>query len=88
MANITKIFSENDKESSKLKVAAYCRVSTDSDEQPLSLEAQKKRYQTYTKSNPDWQYARLYYDEGISGTKMEKRKQLFATLDAYISAKD
>ncbi len=82
MAKVTKIFAEKDEENSKLKVAAYCRVSTDSDEQLESLEAQKKHYQTYIKSNPAWQYAGLYYDEGISGTKMEKRKQLLAMLDA------
>lgn len=82
MAQVTKIFKEQDAESVKLKVAAYCRVSTNSDEQLESLEAQKKHYQTYIKSNPAWQYAGLYYDEGISGTKMEKRKQLLKMLDA------
>lgn len=63
------------KENKKLKVAAYCRVSTDSDEQLESLEAQKKHYQTYIKSNPAWQYAGLYYDEGISGTNTKKRDE-------------
>ena len=82
MAKVTKIFNEKEEENKKLKVAAYCRVSTDSDEQMESLEAQKKHYQTYIKSNPAWQYAGLYYDEGISGTKMERRKQLLAMLDA------
>ena len=82
MAKVTKIFNEKEEENKKLKVAAYCRVSTDSDEQLESLEAQKKHYQTYIKSNPAWQYVGLYYDEGISGTKMEKRKRLLAMLDA------
>ena len=70
MARVTKIFTEKEEKSTKLKVAAYCRVSTNSDEQMESLDAQKKHYQTYIKSNPAWQYAGLYYDEGVSGTKM------------------
>jgi len=48
----------------KLRVAAYCRVSTDSDEQLVSLEAQKSHYETYIKANPEWEYVGLYYDEG------------------------
>ena len=82
MAEVTKIFTEKEDGNKKLKVAAYARVSTDSDEQLESLEVQKKHYQTYIKSNPSWHYAGLYYDEGISGTKMEKRKQLLKMLDA------
>lgn len=60
----------------KLRVAAYCRVSTASDEQLLSLETQKAHYESYIKTNPEWEYAGLYYDEGITGTKKEKRPQL------------
>jgi site-specific DNA recombinase len=60
----------------KLRVAAYCRVSTDSDEQLLSLEAQKSHYKAYIKANPEWEYAGLYYDEGVSGTNKEKRSEL------------
>jgi DNA invertase Pin-like site-specific DNA recombinase len=60
----------------KLRVAAYCRVSTDSNEQLVSLEAQVKHYESYIKANPGWEFAGLYYDEGITGTKKEKRPQL------------
>ena len=60
----------------KLRVAAYCRVSTDSDEELVSLEAQKVHYEAYIKANPEWEYAGLYYDEGISGTKKENRSEL------------
>lgn len=66
----------------KLRVAAYCRVSTGSDEQLVSLEAQKNHYESYIKSNPEWEFAGLFYDEGISGTKKEKRKGLQAMLTA------
>lgn len=77
MKKITKI-AENKQSftKQKLRVAAYCRVSTDSDEQLVSLQAQKTHYETYIKSNPEWEFAGLYYDEGISGTKKEKRSEL------------
>ena len=64
----------------KLRVAAYCRVSTDSEEQRISLEAQKAHYESYIKSNEDWEYAGLYYDEGISGTKKDKRDGLLSLI--------
>jgi len=60
----------------KLRVAAYCRVSTGSDEQLESLEAQKKHYESYIKANPDLEFVEIYYDEGITGTKKEKRPEL------------
>jgi site-specific DNA recombinase len=64
----------------KVRVAAYCRVSTDSDEQMASLEAQKDHYESYIKANPDWEFAGIYYDEGISGTKKENRTGLLRLL--------
>ena len=64
----------------KIRVAAYARVSTDSDEQLLSLETQKEHYEEFIKSHPEWEYAGLYYDEGISGTKMDKRNSLLLML--------
>jgi len=60
----------------KLRVAAYCRVSTGSDAQLESLETQISHYKKYIKSRSDWSFAGLYYDEGISGTKKDKRVQL------------
>lgn len=59
-----------------LRVAAYCRVSTDSDAQLESLEAQKTHYENYIAGREDWEFAGLYFDEGISGTKKEKRPAL------------
>jgi len=64
----------------KLRVAAYARVSTDSREQLISLEIQKNHYETYIKSNPNWKYVGLYYDEGVSGTNMAKRDGLLKML--------
>jgi site-specific DNA recombinase len=63
-------------ELTKLRVAAYCRVSTDSDEQLESLDTQIKHYESYVNANPEWEFAGLYYDEGITGTKKEKRPEL------------
>ena len=60
----------------KLRVAAYCRVSTGSDAQAESLEAQITHYENYINSRSDWEYAGVYYDEGITGTKKEKRPEL------------
>lgn len=76
MKKITKIESVTTHRKKKLRVAAYCRVSTASDEQLVSLETQKAHYEEYIASNPEWEFAGLYYDEGLSGTKKEKRPVL------------
>jgi DNA invertase Pin-like site-specific DNA recombinase len=78
LKKVTKIAQNtaNFTERPKLRVAAYCRVSTDSDEQLVSLETQMKHYESYIKANPDWEFVGLYYDEGITGTKKEKRPEL------------
>ncbi len=79
MKRITKI--EVEKECRrKLRVAAYARVSTASDEQLVSLETQKNHYERYIKARPDWEFAGLYYDEGVTGTKKEKREGLLNML--------
>lgn len=65
----------------KLRVAAYCRVSTDSEEQLVSLATQRKHYEAYITANPDWEFAGIYYDEGITGTKKEKRPALLRLID-------
>jgi len=58
-----------------LRVAAYCRVSTDLDEQEKSYEAQKNYYNELIMKNPEWQMAGIYADEGISGTQARKRPE-------------
>ena len=57
----------------KRRVAAYARVSTDSDEQLTSYEAQVDYYTHYIKERPDWAFAGMYADEGISGTNTKRR---------------
>ena len=81
MARITKIeVTKGFVKERKIRVAAYTRVSTKSEEQLLSLEIQKEHYEAYINANSSWEYAGLYYDEGISGTKIEKREGLLALL--------
>ncbi len=56
-----------------LRVAAYCRVSTDSDEQHNSLESQRSYFRDYIGSKENWELAEVYYDEGVSGTSTRRR---------------
>lgn len=55
------------------RVAAYCRVSTDSEEQLTSYQNQMKVYTEMIAANKEWRFAGLYADEGISGTRADKR---------------
>lgn len=57
----------------KRRVAAYARVSTDSDEQFTSFEAQVDYYTKYITNHPDWELVKVYTDEGISGTSIKHR---------------
>ena len=58
-----------------LRVAAYCRVSTLLEQQESSFEAQKSHYTEMILSNPNWNMAGIYADDGISGTDMRKRDE-------------
>ena len=60
---------------SKQRVAAYCRVSTDSEEQLTSYTAQKAYYTQKIGENPDWEMAGIFADKGITGTSMKKRTE-------------
>ena len=59
----------------QLRVAAYCRVSTNSDEQLTSYKMQKKVYTELIQEKPEWCMAGIYADEGISGTRADKRDE-------------
>lgn len=56
-----------------LRVAAYCRVSTDDIEQLISIEMQKDEYRKKIKMNPKWRFCGLYVDDGFSGTNTDHR---------------
>ncbi|MBR1568510.1 MAG: recombinase family protein [Lachnospiraceae bacterium] len=62
-----------------MNIAAYCRVSTDKEDQLNSLEAQKEFFMEYTKRTGD-NLIKLYADEGISGTKIKNRKEFLCML--------
>jgi len=80
MSRITKIEAVKKQPKKKIRVAAYAMVSTGSDKQLASLDTQKRHYEQYIKARPDWDYAGLYFDEGVTGTKMAKREGLLQML--------
>ena len=57
-----------------LRVAAYCRVSTDDEDQVSSMELQKKAYKELITNNPNWIYYGTFVDDGYSGTNTEHRR--------------
>ena len=66
---------EETQRTTRLKVAAYCRVSTDEEEQENSYEAQIGYYTEKIQTNTDWTLAGIFADEGISGTQAKKRPE-------------
>ena len=66
----------------KCRVAAYCRVSTEHDDQIESLETQKAHYESWIKLHTEWESAGIFYDAGITGTKAEIRPGLQDLLQA------
>lgn len=71
----------------KLRVAAYCRVSTDSDEQAGSYEVQVQHYTDYINRNKEWELADIYADDGISGTNTKKRQGFNDMIDDCMAGK-
>lgn len=67
-----------------IKVAGYCRVSTDRDDQANSFETQKAYFREYIQREPDWALYEIYADEGITGTSTKRRVQFNRMMnDAY-----
>lgn len=69
------------------RVAAYCRVSTDSEEQLTSYTNQMKVYTEMISSKKEWEFAGMYADEGISGTRADKRPQFKKMIDDCMKGK-
>lgn len=65
----------------KIAVAYYARVSTEKDEQLNSLDNQRRFYEEFIRSNPNWTFAGGYVDEGISGTSVAKREQFLQMIE-------
>lgn len=69
------------------RVAAYCRVSTDQDDQLNSLENQRRYFDAYIRRMPDWQLVEIYADEGISGTTAAGRPAFQRMIEAACAGK-
>lgn len=94
MANVTviparrrRIQTNEVQEIPKIKVAAYCRVSTDSDEQATSYEMQVEHYTEYITKNPEWELVDIYADDGISGTNTKKREEFNRMIEDCMAGK-
>ena len=71
----------------KKRVAGYARVSTDSEEQFTSYEAQIDYYTQYILGHSDWEFVKVYTDEGISGTNIKKREGFNNMIDDALAGK-
>ena len=63
------------------RVAAYCRVSTDDEDQANSFESQQRYFRQYIEHHPDWELYEIFADEGLSGTNTKKRKEFNRMID-------
>ncbi|HHT82664.1 MAG TPA: recombinase family protein [Acholeplasmataceae bacterium] len=71
----------------KIKVAAYARVSTNSEEQNTSYEAQVNYYQNYIENKYEWAFVGVYADEGISGTNTKRRASFNRMIEDALDGK-
>lgn len=71
----------------KKKVCAYARVSTDLEDQKNSFNAQLEEYEQRITSNPNWEFVKLYSDEGLSGTSLKKRIGFKNMIDDAVAGK-
>jgi len=86
-ARISNRTSDKEDSKQKLRVAAYCRVSTDSEEQASSYDVQIAHYTSYINSNPEWELAGIFADDGISGTNTKKREEFNRMIEACMEGK-
>lgn len=76
---------ERQKSERKKKIAAYCRVSTDRDDQANSFESQQRYFRRYIEHYPEWELYEIFADEGISGTSTKKRKQFNRMIECALN---
>ncbi len=81
MKTIRKIEKGSAPRLARLRVAAYCRVSTDQYEQMESLETQRSHYDEYIRAHKNWELVNVYYDDGISGTNTKNRPEFNRMMD-------
>ena len=82
-----KIIKASDSVRNIKKVAAYCRVSTDLNEQKSSIELQIESYTKIIEEHPDWKLTKIYVDKGLSGTSVKQREQFNAMIKAAKSGR-
>ena len=75
MRQVSQITTDKIKLNPKVRVAAYCRVSTNSSDQLHSYERQVSYYTEFINSKPNWQLVEIFADEGKTGTRAEKRTE-------------
>ena len=68
-------------EKRKLRVCAYCRVSTDEETQAGSYELQVQNYTKMIQENEEWEFAGIFADEGISGTSVNRREHFLEMIE-------
>ena len=83
MAAVSEIGAKKDKK----KVAAYARVSTLMEQQEESYETQRKYYETLIRNHPEWEFAGIFADRGISGTQADKRTDFMRMMEAARNGK-
>lgn len=74
-------------EKPKLRVAAYCRVSTDRAEQASSYEVQVEHYTQFIQKNPEWELAGIFADDGISGCNTKKRNEFIRMIEECMAGR-
>ena len=78
---------KNSESKPKIRVAAYCRVSTDSEEQASSYDIQIEHYTNYIKKNKEWELAGIFADDGITGTNTKKREEFNRMIEECMAGK-
>ncbi len=84
---ITRLSNNNLYNNAKKRVAAYARVSTDTEEQMTSYDAQVDYYTKNIKSNAEWEFIKVYTDEGISATSTKNREGFKNMVDDAVAGK-
>ena len=70
-----------------IRACAYCRVSTDNEEQKTSYESQRIHYKNMIEENPNYEFVGIYADEGITGTQTKKRERFNQMMNDAINGK-
>lgn len=75
------------KENKLIRACAYCRVSTDNEDQKTSYDSQRIHYKNMIEENPNYEFVGIYADEGITGTQTKKREQFSQMMSDALNGK-